>query len=242
MDGVVYVQGRCINMTKWKIDLPADVIVDRNGYTLGGKKYTRVTRTLGVISKPGLLVWYQNVGKYKAGEIIKNRQVLGTKVHKLFELTLQEKKFDLENYEEEIRTDVDMFIKFKDDTKLSDYALEQRLWSETYSYAGTSDYIGNYTSCDKYRIRGHESKFLKGGYVVGDWKSSKNIYPEYWLQLAAYGWAFYELTGIKLDGAFIAQFRFGKVRVEERTWDELMELFEIYKAALTLFKWKNKNG
>lgn len=227
-------------MTKWKIDLPADVIVDREGYTLNGKKYSRVTRTLGVISKPGLLVWHQTVGKYKAAEIMKNRQVLGTKVHKLFELILQGKEFDIDNYETEIQTDVTLFNKFKEDTKLNDYALEQKLWSETYSYAGCADYCGNYTSCDEYRVRGHASKFSKGGYVILDWKSSKYIYPEYFLQLAAYAWAFYELTGIKVDGIVIAQFRFGKVKVREKTWDEIMEYFEVYKAVLKLYRWKYK--
>lgn len=229
-------------MANWKINLPDDVVVDRTGYILNGKKYARVTRTLGVISKPGLLAWYQNVGKRKAEQVIKNRQGLGTRVHKLFELTLLGKKYSLDNYEQEIKTDVELFKEFRKECKLDDYVLEQKLWSDQFEYAGTADYFGKYTSSDEYRIRGHASKFLKGGFVVGDWKTSTAIYPEYWLQLAAYAWAFYELTNIKLDGAFIAQFRYGKVRVEERTWDELMELFEVYKCVLGLYKWKYKNG
>jgi len=46
------------------------------------------------------------------------------------------------------------------------------------------------------------------------------------------------LTNIKIDGAFIVQFRFGRVKVKEKNWDELMELFEVYKHALKLYMWE----
>jgi len=224
-------------MTKeWKIDIPEDYFVDRKGYTINGNVYVRVTRVLGVIAKHGLAAWYAKVGKRKAKEIIEDRQALGTKVHKLFEIVLKDKKFDLDNYGNEIQDDVALFKKFKIDTKLRAQALEQKLWSNKYRFAGTCDYIGQYTSCEDYLIRGHAPVFKKSGLVIGDWKTSKAIYKDYWLQLGAYAHAFYELTGIKVDGAFIAQFRDGRVKVEERTWDELVDRFRVFKAALILYK------
>jgi len=44
---------------KWEIALPDNVSVDGSKYTMNGKQYVRVTRTLGVIAKPGLLTWFQ---------------------------------------------------------------------------------------------------------------------------------------------------------------------------------------
>lgn len=224
-----------VKETSWKIDVPADCLVTKKGYEMSGLVYARVTRVLGVIAKHGLAIWYQKVGKVRAKQIIETRQVIGTKVHKLFELMLQGKKFDLDNYEYEIQTDVELFKKFMVDTKLKLQASEQRLWSNKYHYAGTCDYIGQYTSCKEYLIRGHEPKFEKSSLVIGDWKTSKAIYKDYWLQIGAYAYAFYELTGIKVGG-FIAQFRDGKIKVDEKTWDELVDRFRVFKAAIILYE------
>ena len=221
----------------WKIIVPNDYFVDKKNYTIDGKEYARVTRILGVIAKHGLASWYMKVGKVKAKQIIEKRQIIGTKVHKLFELTLKKEEYDLSKYEYEIKTDVELFIPFAKNTKLESRALEQKLWSNKHRYAGTADYIGQYKSCEEYLIRGHEAKFKKSSLVIGDWKTSKAIYKDYWLQLAAYAFAFYELTGVKVAGAFIAQFRDGKIKVEEKTWDELVSLFNVFKATLTLYRW-----
>jgi len=43
-----------------------------------------------------------------------------------------------------------------------------------------------------------------------------------------------------LNGAFIVQFRGGKTRVKEKTWDELMSEFEVYKSVLNVYRWKYK--
>lgn len=225
----------------WKIDIPAEMFVSKQYYLIKGKRFVRVTSSLSVIAKPGLLTWFQRVGKREADRIVTNRQVLGSKVHKLVELSLKGETITLDNYEQEIKEDLLLFKEFKKQSKLKPDALEQRLWSTKYEYAGTADYLGQYTSPKDFLVRGHEPKFTKSSFVIGDWKTSKDIYDEYWLQLAAYVQAFEELTGIKPAGAFIAQFRYGKIRVKEKTYDELMELFEIYKAVLKLYQWKYKS-
>lgn len=222
----------------WKIIEPDEYFCTSNEYNIGGKKYARVTRTLGVIGKPGLISWFLHVGKKEANRVKKKRQVLGTKVHKLIELQLQKKEYHLEEYEQEIQQDIKLFKEFEKECKLKPEGLEQHLWSNEYNYAGTADYIGYYTSSDKYRVRGHELKFTKSSRVILDWKTSRSIYPEYWLQMAAYIHAFEELTGIKLDGAGLVQIRFGKIKVREKTYDELMDLFHVYKSVLVLYNWK----
>jgi (2Fe-2S) ferredoxin len=102
----------------WKIDIPADCIVTKKGYELNGRIYFRVTQVLGVIAKHGLAIWYRKVGAARAKQIVETRQALGTKVHKLFELILKGKTFDLDSYEYEIQEDVKMFHIFRKETKL----------------------------------------------------------------------------------------------------------------------------
>ena len=234
-------------MTKsWKILESEDYTSTHKEYNIDGKKYIRVTRSLSIIGKPGLMSWFASVGRKKADAIIKNRQNLGTKVHKLIELKLKKKplylnKLPKDEFNDEVKLDMKLFAAFNKEAELQAEALEQHLWSNKYRYAGTADFIGRYLSPIRFLVRGHKPKFLKSSLVVGDWKTSRTIYPEYWLQLAAYCMAFKELTGIKLDGAFIVQFRFGRVKVKEKTYDELMVEFEAYKHALALYQWKFPN-
>ena len=223
-------------MVKWKIEKPS-CEVHKQYYILNGHKYSRVTSILGVIAKHGLAIWYSKVGEKRAKEILETRQVIGTKTHHIFEMNLLGKDFDINEYEQEIKDSLTLFKDFKINTKLEVHSAEQRLWSETYGFAGTADYLGMYTTYDDYLVRRHKAKFTDGGLVIIDWKTSRSIYKEAFLQLSAYTHAFYELTGIKIDGAAIAHFRDGKLKVREKTFDELMELFEVYKCALKLYKW-----
>lgn len=223
----------------WKIPKAKISDVTNKIYTINGHSYCRVTKTLSVIAKNGLFGWYMKVGKRKANTIIKRRQDLGTRVHKLFEDTLAGKKVSTEGMIEEIKEDMKLFNIFKYNCDLKPEELEQRLWNDKYQYAGTADFIGKYTTWKPYCVRGHDRGF-KDDLVIGDWKTSRSIYDDYWLQLAAYAYAFWKLTGVKPKGAFIAQFRNGQIKIKERTWDELMEEFEVYKAVLTVYKWKFK--
>jgi len=225
---------------KWSIVEPKDFEVDSKCYRFAGKQYFRVTQILNIIAKPGIVAWSARVGRRKVEAVIKRRCELGTTVHHLFELTLKGESFNLGNYETEIQTDLNLFDEFKINTCLVPEALEQHLWSNKYGYAGTADYLGEYKSFKKYMVRGHQTKFADGARVIGDWKTSADIYKTYWLQMAAYLVAFEELTGIKLAGAFIVQFRNGRIRVKEMTYDELMVEFEAFKHALGLYDWEHK--
>lgn len=228
-------------MTSWNIPKIKEYDKDHKAYYFDGEKYSRVTRTLSVIGKPGLLTWYANVGRKKADEIIETRQNLGTKCHKLFELELKGKNPNVSLYEEEIQENMNNFKVFVEHARLRMEACEQAIYSKKFKYAGTADYIGKYTTPSRFLVRGHKPKFPTASNVIGDWKTSRSLYPEYWLQMSAYVNAFYELTGLKY-GAFLVQFRNNKIKIKEMTWDELEDLFEVYKAVLKLYKWKYKNG
>jgi len=224
----------------WKIEKPTVYEVHNTHYLLDDEKYMRVTSVLGIIAKHGLAMWYSKVGEKKAKEVLETRQIIGTKTHNLFEKTLLNKEFDIGEYEEEIKASVALFDIFMERVTLANYLTEQILWSKKYKYAGTADYIGEYTTCNDYLVRGHDAKFPDGGLLIGDWKTSRSIYDEAFLQLSAYANAFYERTGKKIDGTFVAHFRDGKLKVKEKTFDELTELFEVFKSALLLYKWKHK--
>lgn len=224
---------------KWQIVLPEDFKSTSKEYHLEGKKYQRVTATLDIIAKPFLFGWYKRVGEEVANRTLATRQAIGVHVHKLCELTLQGQLFNLGAYETEIQEDMKQFNIFKEICKLKAEGLEQRVWSNKYGYAGTADFVGYYQSSKRFMTRGHEPKFNKPAFVIGDWKTGKAFYKTWWLQLAAYAMAFEELTGIKVEGVFIARMRGGVLRTQERTWKELAPEFKAYKHALALYKWEH---
>lgn len=223
---------------KWQIVVPDDFEATENEYKINNKSYLRVTHTLGIIAEWRIENWKNRIGQEKANKILETRQAIGTHVHKLIELTLKNKKYNLSAYENEIQEGLCRFYEFKDLAKLKPEGLEQRLWSNKHGYAGTADYIGYYQSVPKFMVRGHEPKFSKPTFVIGDWKTGRDIYPKYWLQLTAYVKAFEELTGIKVKGVFIARIRNGRIKVKEKTYVELMKEFDLYLCALKLYKWK----
>lgn len=233
---------------KWNIEKP-QIFVSPKDYRINGKIYYRVTTTLGIIAKHGLRNWMGKTGYAKAQKILETRQAIGTHMHKLIELNLSNKSVNLSAYEKEIQDGLLEFNLFKKAAKLKPQALEQNLWSNMYGYAGTADYIGYYTSPEEYlraKIVEHKRvkvpKFEKSSLVIGDWKTGKDVYPSYWLQLSAYAQAFEELTGIKVEGVFICRIRDGKLQVEEKTIKELEKLFPAYLAAITLYEWRYKLG
>lgn len=231
-------------MTKsWKIDIPSEYVTEKTFYLIDGKKFRRVTSTLSIIAKHSLMQWMARVGVDAARKKMETRQQIGTHVHNLIEKTLKDDySFDITKYDPEVKLDLELFTDFRPDCKLRPEGLEQKLRSNKYTYAGTADFIGGYTSNDKYLVRGHTAKFPNGARIIGDWKTSSNLYWQNWLQLAAYVFAFEELTGIKLDGGILVHIRNGRIKVKEKTYDELAEEFEVYKAVLIVYERNYKKG
>lgn len=226
-----------------EIEEPKEYICESYYYLINGKKYWRVTQVKSVLNQAGLNAWRARVGNSEANKIMHARQNLGTKVHKLFELILDNNKVNPNNYKsEEVKQDIENMNILIDDCKFEPLMLEQRLWNDELSIAGTADYIGKYKSNKKYLKKKEEPRFNKVSLVVGDWKTSSGIFKDYWLQLSAYVYMFWKLTGVKPEGAFIAQFRNDKVNIEERTFDELMLYFEAFKHCIECFEYQRKQG
>lgn len=236
-------------MTKdWKIEEPVEFFAESYYYLINGEKYYRITQVKSVLAQQGLINWF----KYKDGKEIdkylKIRQNFGTKNHKLFELKLNGNKINPDNYEEEVKENLLHFDDICEKCNIIPESTEQHLWSKKYNIAGTTDIICKYKSCEEFlptegrgKNKKHvEGKFKKSSRLIGDWKTSPSIYEDYWLQLAAYLFMFEELTGEKINGAFIAQFRDNKVHIEEKTKEELLPYWEVFKHLIEAFKHKHK--
>jgi len=213
---------------EWNIEVPMEFLVDKDSYIINGKKYFRVTRVKSSINQPGLNYWRAKMGTKKSNEIMNTRATFGTNFHKLIEVSLMGHKVDASNYGEEMQTSLELFNKAMNKYNIRAEALEQKLWNDDLGIAGTTDFIG----------RADLPKLGKNANVIFDWKTSTSIYPDFFIQLAAYVFTFEKMTGIKLDGAVVLQIRDGKMKIEEKSYDELKKFYDVFQCALCIFKYQ----
>lgn len=212
----------------WKINTPIEFLVDKDSYIIEGKTYFRVTRVKSSINQEGLNYWRASVGAKKANEIMRTRGKFGTSFHKLIEVTLLGHNVDASNYGEEMQTSLELFEDAIDEYNIHAEALEQKLWNDDLKVAGTTDFIGF----------ADLKKLGKNAHVIFDWKTSAAIYPDFFIQLAAYVFTFEMMTGVKLDGAVVLQIRDGKMRIEEKSYEELKSFYYAFKFALGIFRYQ----
>lgn len=219
-----------------------------NGQTT---RYPGVTGFLSVINKPALVTWakkealslveaalVKRLEGDKSARIVLNKAWidnlmydakkrpdllkdeaadLGSKAHSFIDAIIHNQE------PAEIPPEIEGPVKaFKDWWKSSGIELvlgDTKVASLIYEFGGSLDALG---------VR-------NGRYVILDWKTSGGIYPEYALQVAAYGQAFSETYGFECDEAVIV--RFSKklpVRFEKKEVADIKRSFQAFLAAKSL--------
>lgn len=238
-------------------------------YQIGedGKEYPSVTTILQVIGKPALIAWsakveremvtsaslglYKDIhgtpvmsdiaylntlqtrlGKEKAHKReLEKAADIGSQTHALIEWNLRASLMQEAGPSPHVTDKATWaFMAWEDWKKsvnLKPIWIEQTVWSDTYGYAGTMDLLAE----------------VNGKLTVVDWKTGKAIYPESYLQNAAYRHALREMGhGDSVQGII--------VRLPKNTEDPEFEaktvpeseaaLFEIFLHTFKLWKWAQK--
>jgi hypothetical protein len=200
----------------------------KEGYRLADG--TRVPSVTTVISRfkdaGGLIHWAWALGKdgkdYR--EVRDKAADAGTMAHAAVEAWVNGQSFGFEGDAEvceKARKAFGAFLEWADQTQLKVTHTEVRLVSETFRFGGTMDAI-----------------LVRGKRAIGDWKSSAKIYPEYLVQVAAYGKLWEENHPAELiDGGFHL-LRFDKTYGDfhahwwvelEKAWDAFLHLRALYE-------------
>jgi hypothetical protein len=185
-------------------------------YEVEDEKYPSVTSILSVIGKPALINWAAKVeremvldvsadlyldaplekmskpawittmqtrlGKAKASakELAKAAEI-GSQAHSLIEWTLLSELVTAPGPEPKISAKAGYafaaWLRWRESVNLKPLLVEQVVWSKTHRYAGTLDLLAE----------------VNGILTVVDWKTGKAIYPEAFLQNAAYRHAIREM-------------------------------------------------
>lgn len=149
----------------------------RTGYYLAsGERVPSVTTVIGRFKESGGLIhWAWKLGMEGADyrEIRDAAADAGTMAHKAVEAWTRGQEYRFEGDPDicdKAARAYGAFLDWARQTNLQITHPETRLISEKHRYGGTFDAL-----------------LIQNGRALGDWKSSNNIYPEYMVQVAAYG-------------------------------------------------------
>jgi len=169
-------------------ELEANTIDGVRYYTLpSGKKAPSITSITSFYNRQIFKNWREKVGEEQANKITKVATDRGTKFHDLVEKYLSNE--DISSLKNVLPTTKARWIAARDALNNIDniHALEKPLYSEYFGIAGRVDCIAEY----------------EGELAVIDFKTSKKIKPEKWLenyfvQETAYACMYFEMTGISV--------------------------------------------
>lgn len=196
-----------------------------------------VTTILGVLRKVGLEMWF----KWHTAEFCDNAsnkgKKIGTQIHEAIENYILKNEVKVETeYTEEVTNALKSFMLFrKDHPEVKLEWSEMMLTSLKHGYNGTMD-----------------CKAKMGDVpIVLDWKSGEakkkdkpEIYDEYKYQVAAYVFAYNEVTGSDVDKAMIVSFAKDRIAYNIYTMEkeEIADCFnEAFLPALKIYNYQRRS-
>lgn len=195
-----------------------------------GTKVPGVTTVLGVINKPQLVKWANNLGLQgiDSTTYVDATARIGTLAHEMIQEYLGGPEWDRSAFtREEIDTAENAVLSFYEwerqtGHKMETVAIEMPVVSETFGYGGTVDWLG----------------YIDGKLWLVDIKTSKGLFPEHEYQVSAYDRALFEL-GYEVAG--VRLLRVG--RSEDEGFDDhvlsnvqLNAGWKVFTSALDLYK------
>jgi len=235
-----------------KVKLDFDTF--KHVYYANGKVTYGVTSIKDVINKPALISWAANkaaesfrndvkpgasydeiqldgfLAKAKSAhrQFTKDAASIGQLVHdwisKYIYALSDSKPLPLEPVNEKAKQSIKAFIDFTQKHNVEVTSSERKIYSMTEDYAGTLDGEG----------------YIDGKKCILDFKTSSGIYPEFFIQVAAYLYAREEETGSKYEGAVIIRIdkETGEFEAKAIKREDLDEYYQAFLACLTLYRWQ----
>lgn len=195
-------------------------------YNINGKEYVRVSTVLNIIAKPYLTAWKVKLGKEESDKISKEATDIGKQVHEALGYVVKGKT--IPKY---LRNPITLraqrdFKKWQRKTGYKSQGTEVRVHSEFYGYAGSEDDWGT----------------IKNEVVIIDWKTSKRINKEHYLQISAYRNAHWETFNIIPTQLYI--FRFAKTPKGKSDFvfisdSDAVKYFDLFVEALDIWRYMN---
>ena len=137
-----------------------------------------VTTVLGILNKPALVPWANKLGLQgiEVGKFVDDKAAIGTLAHQMIADYLRGETTDTSEYSkmqiEQAENSILSFLEWEKSHKLNPILIEQPMVSERHGFGGTVDLVA--TINDDPEL------------CLIDFKTSKGIFPEMFVQVAAY--------------------------------------------------------
>lgn len=202
--------------------------------TANGDRVPGVTTVLGVLNKPALIKWANDLG-LQGIDSTKYRDAaasIGTLVHAMVEANLKGLELDVTDFTpneiQQAEVGFKKFIDWKTNRNFEIIASEQSLVSEINKYGGTIDCVAK----------------VDGKVTLVDFKTGKGVYNEMFAQVSAYNELLKE-RGIHTEEIMILRIgRNDDEGFEVRTLQtsDISSYFNIFKSCLDIYEVKKKVG
>ena len=141
-----------------------------------GKRLPGVTTVIGILNKPLLVPWANNLGLQgiNVRDYVSDKADIGTLVHEMMFCDLSGEKVDTSYYTGQqidiAENSFKKYLRWKKEHTIEPILLEEGMVSEKFQYGGTID---NYCLID-------------GVLTLIDYKTCKALYSEHFIQVSAY--------------------------------------------------------
>jgi len=211
---------------EWEIPKFTEVSQTSSCYIIDGKEVPRVTNISGMLPKPWLHFWYGKHGTKQCEKMSQKSREFGLLFHRLAEIRMNGQKVNIKQYKKPMRGCYHGFIKWRKQREFSHVETEVILHNQRYGYAGTCDLAAT----------------IDDMVGVVDWKTSKDIYLEHLLQVAAYMVTFKEMTGVTPDfGGVLVVRKNGKFLYRWFSWKLAERLHHYFLAELVMWRFQQKD-
>jgi len=203
-------------------------------YNKEGKRLPGTTTVLGILNKPLLVPWANNLGLQgiNVRDYVDDKADIGTLVHEMMFCDLKEQDTDTSYYTavqiEIAHNSYKKYLDWKNQHTIEPIVLEEPLVSEKYQFGGTID---NYC-------------LLDGVPTLIDYKTCKALYLEHFIQVCAYRQILKE-NKYKVKNSAIL--RVGRVEMEGFEFQPISPMkiklcWELFKHCLKIYSLKKQLG
>ena len=185
-----------------------------------------VTTILGILNKPALVKWANNLGLQgiDSSKYVDEKAAIGTLAHQMIADYLRGEETDTSEYSkiqiDQAENAVLAFFEWEKAHPIEVVLIEEPMVSEQFRFGGTVDCLGK----------------INGDLCLIDFKTSKGIFPEMMIQVVAYRQLLIE-HGYAIDQVIILRVgRTDDEGFEERRVNELGKRWEIFRHCLEVYR------
>lgn len=194
-------------------------------YKINDEYVPSVTSIIGIIHKEELFQWAIHHPEAYIRETQEKSVTIGSQVHEAIMKILKNERVEITtDYPTEVQTGINAFLKWQKESGLTAIDTECLVASEKFKFAGRFDCLGK----------------IGNLLTLCEWKTSKAIYPESYLQVCAYKIAYEEINQTQIEQMLIGRFDKETGLPEIKFFKGNDDYTNVFLSCLAIYNWKKE--